>query len=567
MQINYYRQNKICIVVYQKMPVINFRYDDFLSLVGKDIEKDEFENKAPLLGISIERFEDNEISIEVFPNRPDLLSVEGMARATRAFFNIEPGLKTYEIKPPIITLTVDKSVQQVRPYIVSAAVHNIEMSEELIVSLMELQEKLHFSVGKDRRKMAIGVHDLDQVKPPFVYKAVPPDSTSFVPLISNKMMTLAEILREHEKGVAYAELVTKFDRYPIILDKNGAVLSFPPIINGQLTALTYATSNIFIDVTGTDKNAVTTALNIITAALAERGGIIEQVKIVDLKEEYNTPDFSPRECTVERSYIEKLLELNDEKTINDALLKMGHNIDITDKTIRVYSPAWRADIIHPVDIIEDIAIGYGYDIFDMVLPKSVTFGSSLSFDTIHHIMIGLGFNDIITLSLSNPEKEFAKMQYKKTAVELENPISSEQSLIKHSLIPSLLEILNKNKHNDLPQCIYELGDVVNSKKNTFTQTTNLAGLKIDNKASFTECKSIVEALLKNLGFDLVTKAYSHPSFIDGRCAAIIVHNEQVGYFGELHPKTITNFELEYPVIAFEFDAIFLTPSLDKKHDK
>lgn len=535
------------------MPVVTVNYYDLTSLIGKEIDREKLLTNLPMIGVSLERVEGDEISIEVFPNRPDMLSVEGIARALRSFFGIEKGLKRYELNPPKISLKVDKSVKKIRPYIGGAVVRNVELSDELISSLMDVQEKLHFSIGKDRKKMAIGLHDFDKVEPPFIYKAVKPNEIKFIPLGMEEEMDLEEILERHEKGIAYAHLIKHSDVYPIILDKNGNVLSFPPIINGELTALNEYTKNIFIDVTGTDKQAVSSTLNIVATLLAERGGKIEQIELLD-EEKIIIPDLSPHENEVEIDYIKKILQIDDKNEIKKALEKMGHDVEFSENKIKVYSPAWRVDILHPIDIIEDIAIGYGYERFEECLPKSMTFGEAHSLEKIHQTMIGLGFNEIVTLSLSNPEKEFRNMELeKKDVVELENPISKEHSILRNSLIPSLLEILARNRHNDLPQQIYEIGDVVLFNGKKAMQKTYLAGVKIDAKTGFTECKSIVEAILKNLGFKIEVEEKKHASFIEGRCASIIVNEKEVGYFGEIKPSVICNFGLEYPIIAFEID--------------
>ncbi|MCD6448289.1 MAG: phenylalanine--tRNA ligase subunit beta [Thermoplasmata archaeon] len=538
------------------MPVVNFEYYDLISLLGMDIEMDELIRKIPMIGVSVERVEGNELSIEVFPNRPDLLSVEGMARALRAFFGIEKGLKKYDVKPPKIQIMVEKSVAEVRPFIAGAVIRNVEMTYELVASLMEVQEKLHFSVGKNRKKMAIGVHDFDKVSPPFVYKGVKPSEIKFVPLGKEEEMDLNEILMKHEKGVEYAHLLEGHEFYPIILDKNGNVLSFPPIINGQLTAVTENTRNIFIDVTGTDFRAVMDALNIISTSIAERGGKLEQVEIIG-QEKIVTPDLTPREMEVEVEYIKKILNIGEEKEIIEALLRMGHDVSVEGEKIKVFYAAWRTDILHPIDLVEDIAIGYGYEKFETKLPKSMTFGSSFDYNRIHHTMIGLGFNEVVTLSISSPEKEFEKMEMEGEAAEIANPIAREHSILRISLLPSLLEILSKNRHNELPQQIYEVGDVVKFEKNEAKQKTMLAGVKIDARAGFTECKSIVEAILRNLGYKLDVEEKKHPSFIEGRCAFIILNGNEVGYFGEIKPSVISNFKLEYPVIAFEIDLSLL----------
>ncbi len=534
------------------MPVINFDYYDLMNLIGEEIDREELMKRIPMMGVCLERMEGNEISIEVFPNRPDLLSVEGMARALRCFFGLEKGIRRYDVSPPFISLTVDESVKGVRPFIGGAVVRNVELNDETIASLMEVQEKLHFSIGKDRKKMAIGVHDLDRVEPPFLYKAVKPEKVSFVPLAKDEEMNLREILEKHEKGIAYAHLLKDAPLYPIIVDKNDNVLSFPPIINGQLTALKEHTRNIFIDVTGTDLNAVIFALNIISTSLAERGGKLEQVKIIGDKTMI-TPDLTPMESEVSLDYVKKILGVENAKEMVEALLRMGHDASLKGNKIKVLSPAWRADILHPIDIVEDIAIGYGYERFDERLPSEVTFGSSFSFSRVHHTMIGLGFNDIVTLSISGPEKEFSKMERKGEVVEIANPISAEHSIVRSSLIPSLMEILSKNRHNDLPQQIYEVGDVIYMDGDVARQLTMLGGVKIDSRANFTECKSIVEAILRNLGYDMEVEEKEDGAFIEGRCASIKVNGREVGYFGEIKPSVILNFGLEYPVIAFEIN--------------
>ena len=536
------------------MTIVTFRYEDMISLIGSEIEKKELIEKIPMIGVGLEKVDGDEISIEVFPNRPDMFSVEGIARALRAFFGIERGLKKYDVKDAEIEIKVDRSVKGVRPFIVGCVIRNVEFNDESIASLMELQEKLHLSIGKGRKKMAIGVHDFDKVEPPFLYKGVKPHEIKFVPLGMEEELSLDEILEKHEKGIEYAHLVRGEELYPLLVDKNGNVLSFPPIINGQLTAVNYATKNIFIDVTGTDEKAVNQALNIIATSLAERGGRIEKVKIIDEKEKI-TPDLTPFKNEIKLDYVRKVIGIDLD--IKDALERMGHDVVIEEGKAIVYSPAWRTDILHPVDLIEDAAIGYGYGAIPFTLPKHVTFGSSFEYRKIHDTMLGLGFDEVLTLSLSSKEKEFQKMELEeKNVVEIANPISSHHSIVRPSLIPSLLEILSSNRHNDLPQSIYELGNVVLDGM----QKTMLAGVKIAAKTGFTECKSIVEAILRNFGYKMEVEEEKNNAFMEGRCASVLVDGEKIGYFGEIKPSVITAFELEYPVIAFEIDASFLLSS-------
>ncbi|MDR0198664.1 MAG: phenylalanine--tRNA ligase subunit beta, partial [Methanomassiliicoccaceae archaeon] len=263
------------------MPVINFKYSDLCGLIGKKVPRDVLVDRIPMMGADMHDTDANvdDMSVEFFPDRPDLYSVEGLARALRAFLDIEPGMAEYEVEDTDIVVKVDKSVKDVRPYIVCATVLDVDMTDDLLRSLMEVQEKLHITIGRKRSKVAIGVHDLDKVVPPFVYKAVPPKEISFVPLAKTERWNLDEILKKHEKGVDYAHILEGKKKYPIILDANNDVLSFPPIINGALTTVTVNTKNLFIDVTGTDAKAVKGALDILVTALAERGGSVGSVRM------------------------------------------------------------------------------------------------------------------------------------------------------------------------------------------------------------------------------------------------------------------------------------------------
>jgi len=540
------------------MPVVTFDYNDFIDILGHKISKDELIERLPMIGAGLDRVEEDEISIEFFPDRPDLASVEGIARASRAFFEFKTGLKNYDIKKSDIITNVEPSVKKVRPFVTTALVKKVTMTDELIASLMGLQEKLHLGLGRNRKKVAIGVHNFDPVEPPFTYKAVDPDSAEFVPLNKVESMTLNEILKHHEKGIDYAHILEDFDRHPLIVDKYNNVLSYPPIINGSLTEVTPFTTDLFIDVTGTDRKAINYALNIVTTSLAERGGQIYSTKVNDNGKTYISPDLNSVERKLSVSYVNKILgtKLNA-KDIVICLKKMGYNVlDLNENELKVDIPAWRADILHEIDLVEDVAVGYGFDKFETDFPKALTFGKSLPkhdlYEGLRHIMVGLGFNEVTTFTISNERDEFNKMGLNiGTRAQIENPIGEEYSCLRVGLIPSLLKILNENRHHSLPQQIFELGIVADK---SFKNQHFLGFVKIDAKANFTECKSLIDAIMRDSGTKYSIKDKDHPAFVKGRCASVVCNNKEIGFFGEIHPKTILEFELEYPIIAFEIQA-------------
>lgn len=538
------------------MPVINFKYDDLIRLIGREIPLDTILEKLPMMGADFHGYdsETREIMMEFFPNRPDLYSVEGIARALRSFLGFEPGLKKYEVRKSRIVMKVDKSIKEVRPFFVGGVVRNVKMSDELIRSLMGLQEKIHLTIGRKRAKVSIGIHDLDNVEPPFTYKAVRPDEISFVPLGKNDMMNLQEILEKHEKGIEYRYILEGKEKYPIILDRRGQVLSFPPIINGELTLVTEKTKNIFIDVTGTDFHAISGTLNIVATALAEWGSNIESI-VLEGEECIVTPDLEPRRMILHVEDCNKHLGLDlDGEAIAQCLEKMGYGCQCEGNVIEVLVPATRMDILHPVDLIEDVAIGYGYESFGGVLPRCQTIGSERPVEKasslLRDIMIGHGYLEVTTLTLSSPREQFEKMRIEAgESVEILNPISEDHTCLRTHLLPSLLSLLKKSKHRDLPQRVFEIGDVVIGTK----RRKHIAAVSLHAKAGFTEMKSIVESILRDCQIEFVLKPASLGMYVDGRQAFVLRGDEIIGHFGEIHPEVLTNFTLAYPAVAMEFD--------------
>jgi len=517
--------------------------------------------RVPQLGADIHSCDPatGELSIEFFPDRSDLYSVEGAARALRSFLGFEKGLTRYEVEASDVVLNIDPSVKDVRPYMVAGVVEDIVMSDDLIRSMMELQEKLHLTMGRKRAKVSIGLHDMARIKAPFTFKAVDPRSVSFVPLAKDEEMDLQEILEKHEKGRDYAYILQGKDRYPLLVDSEGNVLSFPPIINGTLTTVTEETTRVFIDVTGTDLDAITGALNIVATAMAERGGKVRSVTVTGLHN-LVTPDLAPRKWSISIDEANKLLGTSlDGPKIAAALEKMGYEAKVEGRQIHVLAPATRLDLIHPVDVMEDIAKGIGYESFGTTLPTEVTFGElgarQKASDAARQLMVGYGYLEVTTLMLSSPEEQFEKMHLEPVeTVDILNPISEDHTCLRVSLVPSILAVMRRNKHRDLPQRLFEVGDVMVGCK----RAKHIAAAAITSRASFTEVKSLVEGIMRDLSVRYEIAPSSLGCFIDGRGAEVLVDGRNIGSFGELHPAVITAFELGHPITVFEMDLDALT---------
>jgi len=530
------------------MVVLEIDKNDLLNLIGKQLTDEKIVETLFLIKIEA-KINENKIECELNPDRSDMFSVEGIAREMKGFLGIETGIKRYDVTDSGIILKKQKA--DVRPYIACGIIKDITLSDDLVKSLMQVQEKLHMTIGRDRRKVAIGVHDFDKIVPPLVYKDV--DDEKFVPLGKTEEMNIKEILEKHPKGMDYAHLVK--DNYPLIYDKQG-VISFPPIINSERTKVTENTKNLFIDVTGTDEKTVNQVLNILCCNISERCGKIFSVKVSNRI----TPQLEPKEMSINVDEIDSTLGIGlNENDIVENLEKIRYYVKkMKGGKIMVGVPAYRSDILHKIDIIEDVAVGYGYNKIEPILPKVATIGEQSELEKfsrkIRELMIGIGFQEVLSFVLTNRENNFVKMNVEGNSVEILNPSSSEYNTCRTWLLPNMMKILSSNKHREYPQKIFEIGDCVLLDENRETKTKEIrklaAVISYDN-ANLTEMKSIIEAVLSSLGYKYEIKEYNHPSFMESRCGEILVKGKQIGFFGEIHPKILENWQLEKPVIGFE----------------
>ena len=369
-----------------------------LNISKKEIEKhiklsDENIEKIMLMGIPIEVSGDN-VTIEITPNRPDLLSLQGFLRTVKAYLGKEPGLKKYKINPPEknYKIKIDSSVNDIRPFTACAIVKNLRFDDEKIKEIIDIQEKLHATIGRNRKKAAIGIYPLEKITLPITYEARAPDKIKFTPLGSNEEMTGLQILQRTSTGREYAKLLDFMEKYPVFVDAKNRILSMPPIINSNETGrITVDTKEVFIECSGSDLNVLKKILNIIVTTFAEMGGRIYAMELEYRGGKIITPDLTPEKMKISLENTNKLLGLNlKEKDLEKLLPRMGYNY----KAEKVEIPAWRTDILHEVDIIEDIAIAYGYDKLIPEIPKVATIGEESKESKIEskiaEILIGLG---------------------------------------------------------------------------------------------------------------------------------------------------------------------------------
>ncbi|HKZ93655.1 MAG TPA: phenylalanine--tRNA ligase subunit beta [Candidatus Bathyarchaeia archaeon] len=546
------------------MPVITLQRERFSKFVGRDVTVEKMTEWLPWVGFDLEDVGSEYVKVEFNPNRIDLCSYAGVARAFKGLMGWETGLPKYKILDGKIKLTVSKAVGKVRPYMLAAVVRNIRLDEEAVVDLMEMQEDLHWGIGRNRKKASIGVHNLDVVNPPFKYTAVKPDKAKFVPLDHREEMALRDILEKHEKGMAYKHLVDWAPKYPLLIDKEGKVLSMPPVINGELTRVTNKTTNLFLDVTGTDYAAVERSLNILATALSDMGGTLEKVHVKCPDRTIVSPSLAPQRMKLRVDYANQLLGLAlSEAEVIESLRKCRLDARVAGKgVVEVAVPAYRIDVLHEVDLVEEVAIGYGYYRLKPTIPERLTIGEQhpvhRTAGIVRQIMIGLGFTEVMNFTLTNEVVHYEKMRLEAgNVIKLANPVSLECTILRQSLLPNLMKNLMDNKHESFPQRLFEVSDVgqINQRAETRVERRlHIAGVSSHSTANFTEIKSTVEALLHNMGVKRwEIKPTNHPSFIEGRTAIIQLKRRAMGILGEIHPAVLNNFELEKPTNAFEID--------------
>ncbi|WP_336023905.1 phenylalanine--tRNA ligase subunit beta [Halobellus salinisoli] len=593
------------------MPVVDIDPDELRELTGHE-EKGDEELKSDLFGLGLEyegETEEGLLQFEFGPDRLDRLSVEGVARSLRYHYGDARGVAVPATNDPDFTYVVDEDVPDERPYVTGAIVRGVDLDEAALDSLIQLQEKLHATMGRKRAKGAIGIHDLVAIKGDdltedgdgnsITYTGIAPDGDTFVPLDSDREMTPTEVLEAHDTGRTYADLVAEYDRYPAIYDELG-LFSFPPVINGRRTEVSTDSRELLVELTGTDQWTIDRMCNIICYALSARGATIEEVEI-----EYGEsspegertlvrPDFDVETKSVTHDRIETMLgvEFTSDEVI-DLLERSGLDAvvdgetgaaaatsvdaegdtgtDAADGATTVYEvsvPPYRVDVLHPLDLIDDVGRAYGFDELEPRYPDVGTVGgrherSRLEAAT-RNVLTGLGFEDLLNFHMTSEAEVYDRMNVEAGGdylgggdpVQITEPYSEDYEILRPWALPSLVMVLENNTHRAYPQDLAEVGlvgerdDDVNTR---VRERRHVAGVLARHDATYEDAKARLQAICRDFDVDLETPPTEHPSFIDGRVAEVAIDGETVGVVGELHPSVLVEHDLELPVAAFEFD--------------
>lgn len=511
--------------------------------------------RLPYLGLDIESVDRASVRVEYSPNRPDFGTDFGIARALRGMLGKEVGLPSFPVAPSGVTVTVDRRLASVRPHISCAVASGLDLDEEDVRQLVSLQEDLHNGLGRKRRTVAIGLHDMDAITQPISYRAEGP-SFEFVPLGHDSTASISSILADTYEGKTYGPVLGTKGLYPVITDSLGTVLSFPPIINGNATRVTSRTTRLFVDVTGTDEKAVDDVLAIISTTLVEAGGRLGTVRIKRGARMKITPDLTPTELPFDIKLIRAVLGLD---------LSRGETVQALARSRmalrgnRVLGPRYRIDLLHPVDVAEEVALGYGIDRIAPVYPSSRVPGAFNSFedflDSTSTIMAGAGMIELMTYELTDERSQYSSFQRSSSEkLRVQNPKSLDHSILRDSLVPALMAALSGNVGSDYPQRVFEIGRVYARTEDGVRESWHLASLVAHARSSFTEAKMYLEAACRLAsGEEVTVEGAEHWAFAKGRCASVKLDQKELGFVGELKPEAISEFGLGVPVSGFEVD--------------
>ncbi|MEM4259402.1 MAG: phenylalanine--tRNA ligase subunit beta [Candidatus Pacearchaeota archaeon] len=522
---------------------------------------EELIEKINLMGTPVESVSDAAIEIQILPNRADCLSRQGFLRAFKAYLGKEIDFKKYKIRSSGLKIIVDKSVEGIRPYSMAAIVKGLSFTDEMIADIMQWQERIHATIGRNRKKVALGYYVLNKIKFPIRYEAKLPKEIVFEPLEMSEKMNANQILAKHPCGREFGKQLEKFDKYPVYYDANNEILSMPPIINSNNSGkITPETKDVLIECSGTDLPTLKKVIAMAVMDLIDEGGKAYSIDVIyGNKKEFVDLKYEKMSFSLDNA--NKLLGLKlKEKDLEKLLQRMGYEY----KSGKVFVPAWRTDILHEVDIIEDIAIAYGYNNLAPEIPKVATIGEeskeSKIKDKISEILIGLGLIETVSYHLIKAEEADKAKLDENEKIELENS-KTEYKFLRPNLTIPILRIFTENKDNEYPQRIFEIGTIFKKDISNTTET----GIKESehliialSPGNFTDIKQILDYLASMLDIKYVLKDFKKTMLIEGRTGVIIFNNHQIGQIGELHPETLRDWNIKQPVALLEIslDEIF-----------
>jgi phenylalanyl-tRNA synthetase beta chain len=591
------------------MPTIAVDKADLYDLLGKEYTTEQFDELCFDFGIELDEDTTDEctngerpqLKIEVPANRYDMLCIEGIAQALNEFLgNAEAPTFVLDPPTPQVTLTINQSSESIRQYAAGVILRDVTFTERSYNSFISLQDKLHANLCRNRTLVAIGTHDLDTLTPPFTYEALPPSEIKFIPLNQTKAMDGHELMEFYsgDKNLGkYLPIIRDSPVFPVMLDAKRNVASMPPIINSDLSKITLNTKNVFIDVTGTDRTKTEIVVNTMVAMFStycEKPFHIEPVKVIS---EHNNqtrivPNIAPRVAQTEIAYINSCVGLDySGEQIAELLKKMSLRAkpsSTNSELLDVEIPITRSDILHQCDIMEDVAIAYGYNNLKKTKPANAALvASALPINKVGDILriasSQSGYSEVMPLTLSSHDENFKFLRTtddNTKAVKLANPKTAEYQVVRTTLLPGILKTIKENRKHALPIKVFECGDIVlknpELERGAFNQR-NWAAVYAGKTSGFEYVQGLLGKIMQTMrtpwlqnpqqqngrGY-WIEQDTENPTFFPGRGAKVYFRSGEdaearvIGAIGALHPEVMNSFEIPFAASSVEINAeVFL----------
>ncbi|KAG6441746.1 hypothetical protein O3G_MSEX001931 [Manduca sexta] len=516
--------------------------------------------------------------IDIPANRYDLLCLEGLVDGLLVFQGKKSPpkfqLKKYEDSH---SLHLTPATAQIRPFAVAAVLKGVTFTKESYDSFIDLQDKLHQNICRKRTLVAIGTHDLDTIHGPFIYDALPPSEIKFKALNQQKEMTapeLMELYSSHAQLKQYLGIIRDSPVYPVIKDKNGVVLSMPPIINGDHSKITLDTKNVFIECTATDLTKAIVVLDTVVSMFSKYCSTpyeVEQCKVFSTDGTYELyPKMQYREEIINVEKANKYIGISEDgDKLATLLSRMCLTATHEESLVRVRVPPTRHDVIHACDIYEDIAIAYGYNRIARVPSRVVSAGGQVPLNKLTEQLrqecAHAGYTEALTFTLCSREDVATKLGVKiedVPAAHISNPKTLEFQVVRTLLLPGLLKTLAANKKMPLPLKLFEISDVVVKDDKAECGARNVrraCGVHCGRAAGFQLVHGLLDRLMALLavpchperGYSL--RQCEDPAYFPGRCAEVLLRQQVIGKIGVIHPNVLTAFELTNPCSVVEID--------------
>ena len=560
------------------MPKFETKEKFLFSLLGREYTDDELEQVFPRAKAELDEHdkENGVFKIELNDtNRPDLWSAMGLARLLKNYE--DPQIRQYDFfSSKCFTadnkgreLHVGNRAKEVREFSCGFVASGKTVDEDILLTLIQSQEKLCFNFGRKRKTIAMGIYRNDLIQYPIHYDGADPDKTHFVPLHMEEDLTLREILEKHPKGQEYGYIIKDKPVYPYLYDNAGKTLSMPPVINSAFVgAVEIGDNNLFVEMSGPILKDILLCASIMAVDMADLGFTIEPVKVIypyetEFGKEITVPYYfqDSQSCTVQE--IKHVLgeDINAEDA-KDALLRMGVYSVSEGDTIHITCPEYRNDFLHPVDVVEDVMIGYGLENFEPTIPRDFTVGRLTPAEElgrkVKDIMVGMGFQEMIYNYLGSRREYVDNMHIAgDKVIMIANPMSENFEAVRPSIIPSLLESESVSGHAVYPHRIFEVGKVayLEPSDNSGTVTRNSLGfMSADGAVTFNDANSFINTLMYFLRVEYtLATPEEDPRFIPGRCADVMVGGKKIGIFGEVHPAVLESWGCSMPAVVAEID--------------